>query len=153
MEELLKQAKLKALRLLTDMDRTEEQLRIKLKQKEYPDEIIEQTIEYVKSFGYINDENYAKRFVESRKNSKSRKEICASLMQKGLSKEYIDEALAECYSEEDELQTIASLLQKKHFSAENCSKEEKTKITGYLMRKGFGYESVRKVLEVSSWNA
>ena len=33
MEEMLKQAKLKALHLLTDMDRTEEQLRLKLKQK------------------------------------------------------------------------------------------------------------------------
>ena len=58
--------KLKALSLLTDMDRTEAQLRQKLKQKAFEEDIIEQTIEYVKSFGYIDDAKYAQRFVESR---------------------------------------------------------------------------------------
>ena len=48
MEDALKQAKLKALSLLTDMDRTEEQLRQKLRQKAYEDDVIEQAIEYVK---------------------------------------------------------------------------------------------------------
>ena len=153
MEELLKQAKLKALSLLTDMDRTEEQLRTKLRQKEYPNEIVEQAIEYVKSFGYINDSNYARRFVESRKNSKSRKEIYVALMQKGLSKELVDEALAEGYSDEDERETIRLLLTKKHFSPTNSSKEEKMKLMAYLVRKGFHYDSVHKELEVSSWNA
>ena len=153
MEELLKQAKLKALRLLTDMDRTEEQLRTKLKQKEYPEEVVEQAIDYVKSFGYIDDLNYAKRFVESRKTSKSRKEIYAALMQKGLNKVYVEEALSTCYAYEDELQTIRGLLIKKHFSPENSSEEQKMKLIAYLVRKGFAYESVRKVLEVSCWNA
>ena len=153
MEELLKQAKLKALRLLTDMDRTEEQLRTKLKQKEYPDEIVEQAIDYVKSFGYVNDANYARRFVESRKGSKSRKELCAALIQKGVCKEYVEEALSSCYGYEDELQTIRGMLAKKHFSSEHSSAEEKKKLMAYLVRKGFSYESVRKVLEVSCWNA
>lgn len=153
MEELLKQAKLKALNLLTDMDRTEEQLRVKLKQKEYPEEIIAQAIDYVKSFGYINDGNYAKRFVETRKSSKSRKEIYATLMQKGVSKELVDEALVECYSDEDECEAIRLLLSKKHFSPANSSKEEKMKLMAYLVRKGFHYDSVHKELEVSSWNA
>ena len=153
MDEILKQAKLKALRLLTDMDRTEEQLRTKLKQKGYPDEIVEQAIDYVKSFGYINDSNYARRFVESRKSSKSRKEIYAALIQKGLCKEYVEEALSSCYGCDDELQTIQGLVVKKHFSPEHSSEEEKKKLIAYLVRKGFSYESVRKVLEVSCWNA
>ena len=153
MEELLKQAKLKALRLLTDMDRTEEQLRTKLKQKDYPEEIVEQAIDYVKSFGYINDANYVRRFVESKKGSKSRKEIYAALMQKGLPKELVDEVLIECYSDEDERQAIRVLLTKKHVSSTNSSKEEKMKLMAYLVRKGFNYDSVHKELEVSSWNA
>ena len=153
MEELLKQAKLKALRLLTDMDRTEEQLRVKLKQKEYPDEIVEQAIEYVKSFGYVDDVNYAKKFIESKKRTKSRYEIYGALMQKGLSKELVSESIRAYYDEEDEIQAIRALLSKKRFSAEEISEQEKMKMIAYFTRKGFNYESVCKGLEVSSRNA
>ena len=57
-EIVLKRAKLRAMHLLTDMDRTESQLRTKLKQGLYPDDIIEQAMAYVKSLGYVEDENY-----------------------------------------------------------------------------------------------
>ena len=43
-EIVLKRAKLRAMHLLTDMDRTESQLRTKLKQGLYPDDIIEQAM-------------------------------------------------------------------------------------------------------------
>ena len=46
-EIVLKRAKLRAMHLLTDMDRTESQLRTKLKQGLYPDDIIEQAMAYV----------------------------------------------------------------------------------------------------------
>ena len=66
-EVLLKRAKLRAMHLLTDMARTEEQLRQKLRQNGYPEDVTEAAIAYVKSFGYINDENYVRNFIESRK--------------------------------------------------------------------------------------
>ena len=79
MDELLKQAKKKALSLLTDMDRTETQLRERLKQKGYPEPIIEEVMSYIQSFGYVNDANYAKRLVEGKKSQKSRYEIICFL--------------------------------------------------------------------------
>ncbi len=153
MEELLKQAKLKALRLLTDMDRTEEELRTKLKQKEFPEEIVEQAIAYVKSFGYVNDENYARKFVEAKKGHKSRKELYVTLVQKGLDRDVVENTLRENYDEDDESRAISLLAKKKHFSPEDSTEEEKKKLMAYFLRKGFYYENVRKVLEVSSWNA
>ena len=59
---VLKRAKLRAMHLLTDMDRTEYQLKNKLIMGGYPEDIAEQALEYVKSFGYINDREYARRF-------------------------------------------------------------------------------------------
>lgn len=47
-EEQLRQAKLKALRLLERMDRTEAQLREKLLQAEFDSEMVEKAIAYVK---------------------------------------------------------------------------------------------------------
>ena len=58
-------------------------------------------MEYVKSFGYINDMEYARSFIESRKDKKSRKELYAALSQKGVEKELIEQAFEECYGNED----------------------------------------------------
>ena len=69
---VLKRAKLRAVHLLTDMDRTEYQLKNKLLMGGYPEDIADQAMEYVKSFGYINDREYARRFVENKKHVKSR---------------------------------------------------------------------------------
>ena len=64
-EILEKRAKLKAMHLLERMDRTEAELYTKLKRDLYPEDIIEIAMRYVKSFGYLGDVGYAKRFVES----------------------------------------------------------------------------------------
>ena len=93
MDDMIKEAKLKALSLLNYMDRTESQLRQKLKEKSFSDEAIEQAIDYVKSFGYINDAGYAERYILNKQGSKSRREIYASLSQKGINREDIETAM------------------------------------------------------------
>ena len=109
----MKRAKLRAMHLLNDMDRTESQLRTKLLNGDYPADIADEAIAYVKSFGYINDESYIRRFIESRKNSKSKKEIYALLMKKGVDMERVQEILSEYYSAEDSLNAIRDLLRKR----------------------------------------
>lgn len=152
-EIILKRVRMRAMYLLNQMDRTEQQLRTKLKQNGYTDYMIDQALAYVKSFGYINDSGYTERFIMSRMKKKSKKEIYAALCQKGIDKETIDQALEECYAEEDEKEAIKDLIRKKRFDVENADYKEKEKIYAYLMRKGFSYESVRQVLQVSNWNA
>ncbi|MEI3219406.1 MAG: regulatory protein RecX [Lachnoclostridium sp.] len=152
-EVVLKRAKLWAMHLLNDMDRTEEQLITKLKHNDYTDDIIEKTMEYVKSFGYVNDDSYARRFIESKKESKSKKEIYFMLCKKGISKESVERAMEECYEDNDPGAAIEAIMTKKHFSPDTASDEEKQKMYAYLMRKGFRYEDVRQVIQVSGWNA
>lgn len=150
---LFKRAKLRAMHLLNDMDRTEDQLRKKLADGYYPAEIIDGALEYVKSFGYINDTSYAKRFIESRKDKKSRKEIYALLLKKGLSKDLIEEALKEVWQEEDSLEAIRNLIRKKRFDPGKATDKEKQKMLAYLLRKGYRYEEARQVIQVSDWEA
>ena len=83
---ICKRAKLRAMHLLEDMDRSESALREKLRQGLYPPEAVEAAISYVKSFGYLDDARYAENFVQSRKASKSRREILYQLCQKGVIK-------------------------------------------------------------------
>lgn len=152
-EVLTKRVKLRAMHILTRMDRTEEQLRTKLKQDLYTEELIEIAVNYVASFGYIGDEDYTRRFISSKQNSKSKREIMMKLQQKGVSKEIVQEVFEECYDDEKELDAIRRLVEKKHFDAENASNQEKKRMYDYLLRKGFRYEDIRQVLQVSSWNA
>ena len=149
MEEALKQAKIKALRLLECMERTEQQLRLKLKQKGFEDVVVEEAIQYVKSYGYINDASYAERFVINKQNSKSRREIYAMLLQKGIRKEDVDAAMEKQYRDEDAEEAIRRLCEKKHFVASESTDVEKKKIYDFLLRKGFRSDDIRRVLKVS----
>lgn len=146
-EVLRKRAKLRAMHLLNDMGRTESQLRMKLERDGYPAEIVGEALDYVKSFGYIDDLNYARSFIEGRKGKKSRKEIYMKLLEKGISSENIEEALEECYEKEDASAAILKLMEKRHFCPEEASREDRQKLTAYLVRRGFAYDDVRRMVE------
>ena len=145
-EVLVKRAKLRAMHLLNAMPRTEQQLREKLAQNEYPEDVIEEAVSYVKSFGYINDEAYIRNFIISRKNSKSKREIVMLLGQKGLRGELVDSIVEEMYAEESELSTIKEIMRKKRWNPSEMEEKEKQKMLAYLMRKGFSYEEIRRAL-------
>ena len=146
-EVLTKRAKLRAMHLLSDMDRTEDALREKLRLSLYPDDVADAAVEYVRSFGYLNDERYAENFVRSRRETKSRKEIQAALLQKGVSSELVDRALEACYGEGAEEEAIRRILRKKRFAPEHSDEKEVQRMYGYLARKGFRYEHVRQVIQ------
>lgn len=143
-EVLVKRAKLRAMHLLNAMGRTERQLRMKLEQGGYPEDVVDEALSYVKSFGYVNDLSYARSFITGRKEKKSRKEISMLLKEKGISQEEIEQAMEECYEEEDSAAAIRKIMEKRRYDSERASYEERRKLMGYLMRKGFSYEDMRK---------
>lgn len=152
-EVIRKRARLRAMHLLNAMERTESQLRTKLEEGDYPKEAVQDALDYVKSFGYVNDEDYARRFAENRKKSKSRREIQSLLLQKGLSREEVESALEEVYGQEDALDAIRRLAKKRHYDPATATSKEKQKLCAYLTRKGFRYEDIRQVIQVPDWNA
>lgn len=147
-EVILKRAKLRAMHLLTDMYRTESGLREKLLQSMYPEDIVEEALNYVRSFGYLDDRRYAENFIESRKSSKSRKEIYALLCRKGVPAEEIEEAFAASFPDNGEEEAIRRLLRKKRIDIDHASREEIQKFCGYLARKGFRYEDIMHVIQL-----
>lgn len=144
---LLKRAKLRAMHLLNAMGRTEYQLRQKLKQGGYPDSAIDGALDYVKSFGYVNDLNYARNFVDSRKDKKSRREIYMQMCGKGLEEAVITQALEECYGQDSPKEAIEKLMRKRHYDPDTAAVEEKQKFMAYLMRRGFSYDDVRRATD------
>ena len=135
MDELTK-AKKRALILLTDMDRTEKELRDRLKKAGYSEDTIARTMEYVRSFGYIDDRKYAEKFIDFAKGKKSRVRIAYDLQQKGVPRDVIDEAF-ESAEEWDEKNLIRTLAEKKLRSMDTSDPASYTKVASYLARKGF----------------
>ncbi len=143
---VLKRGKLRALHLLNDMGRTEYQLCDKLEKGGYPKEVISEVLAYVKSFGYIDDRNYARNFISAKKGSKSKRQIQVQLLQKGVSSEIISEILAECYEEEDVYDAIEKALSRRRFDPDSEDENYLQKHLMYLARKGFSYGDIRHVL-------
>ena len=141
-ETLSRQAKKRAMYLLEKMDRTEAQLREKLRQDQYEEEVIEEAIAYVKSFHYIDDFRYACNYIRYRSQSKSRRILALELSRKGVSGELVEQALDTEYPEEDETVKIRRWVEKKHYDAETADVAQKRKMYQFLLRKGFRSEDI-----------
>lgn len=152
MGELLpKRAKLRAMNLLQSREYTRAQLRDKLRQGFYPEEVITQALDYVSSFHYIDDVRYAVDYITYHEGQKSRKRIEQDLFVKGISPEVIARAWIEWESRggvQDEQAIIVQLLEKKQYSPATSDYKEKQKIFAFLMRKGFSAELIRKAMQM-----
>ncbi len=145
---LPKRAKLRAMNLLQKRAYTEKQLRDKLQEGLYAPEILEEAIMYVKSFHYINDEQYAIDYFSCYEDRKSLKKMEMELLQKGISKDIIRDAIAkwqENGGQSDELEQIEKLLKKKHYHPD-CEEKEKYKIYAFLLRKGYTLEKIQEAM-------
>ena len=74
-EILPKRAKKRCLNLLQKRPYTELKLRKKLEEGYYTEDIIDEAIEYVKSFHYIDDYEYACRYIFYHKESETKKKM------------------------------------------------------------------------------
>ncbi len=128
-------ARKKAMDLLLRMDRTEKNLRDKLREKEYTPEQIEDAVSYVKSYHYLDDERYVSNYIRFHENEKSRARLRMDLIRKGAERELVDRLLEELYDGDEEEQ-IREILKKKHYNP-SMEDKEKRRIYAFLMRKGF----------------
>ena len=145
---LPKRAKLRAMNLLQKRAYTTKQLRDKLKEGFYPEEIIEEAIAYVSSYHYLDDHRYALDYITYHAEVKSEKKLQYDLLNKGISAETIAAAFDEWHElggDQNEIEMIRKQLEKKKYSSDSDIKE-KQKMYSYLLRKGFSQENVNKVL-------
>ncbi len=90
-----------ALNLLTFRARTEKEVEKRLKERGYPQEIIEEIIEKLIKLKYLDDKSYADDFIRNRVKYGTRK-LKIDLRQKGIDNEMVQECLDECLDAETE---------------------------------------------------
>ena len=146
LEELLPyRAKQRCMKLLEGCDYTEYELCKKLSKDGYPEAIIEDTLAYLKKLNYINDSRYIELYYRYKHTSKSRKQICMDLQNKGISKELIKEVFEDIFAEEvksGDIRCIRKLLFKKKYEDSKATFADKEKVKMYLFRKGFDLQDI-----------
>ena len=117
--------------------KTKKQVITYLRGKEFTDNAVFYAIDKLQEYGFIDDEEFARRYMESASVSKGVKLIAYKLMEKGISKEIVEKVMSEINPETK--QSALNLAQKRVKSKEITS-DLIRKTYAYLISKGFSYE-------------
>lgn len=144
---LIPRARKRVLYFMKNADKTRHQIRQKLEESFYPEDVIADVMKFLDRYGFADDVRYAESYVEELKGSRSRREIEAKLMQKGLKGADI-RAQLELLTPEDEYAACERAFRRKYPAGipEDAEPDERRKAYAFLARKGFTYDAIGRAL-------
>ncbi len=118
----------------------------KMREKEFDEWAIEQTVNFLQQYKLLDDEEYARRMIHDSIYLKGhgKYRICNTLREKGIAKEVAERVLEEFDFEEAEKTVLQSLAEKKlgqNFSYENIAKTKR-----YLAARGYSFDAIDSVV-------
>jgi regulatory protein len=127
-----------ALLFLSYRARSEAEIRQNLRKHEYPEAVIEETLERLRKDGFADDRQFARAWVENRNTfrPRGRRALAMELRQKGIDDETIQSALEEV--DEETLAYEAGLKKAGKLRALDWNDFRK-KLGDFLSRRGFSY--------------
>lgn len=140
--DVLAQAYTKAVRFLASRSRSTEEVRRKLREKDFSTAIIDLTITRLEAQGYVNDAEFAHAWVRNRLEFSPRgpTALRTELRGKGIANDIIDTLLSE-------LDTTDSALLAARQKAQSLRgldpRTFRQKLGTYLLRRGFDYDTVQ----------
>lgn len=137
-----------AVNLLSRKDRTKKEIEDKLLEKGYDRGVIDNVLDKLKEYNYINDEVYCEKYINDKiKFSKyGKNKIKANLYAKGVDKNIISQKIIEIDNNLEYDRALA-LAHKKLPSLQKYEKIKiKSKLANHLVSKGFDYDVVNKVI-------
>lgn len=139
-----------ALRLLSGRDYTRQALQHTLQQRGVSAAEAQTAVERLVQEGFLQDRRYAERFVaavrESGKYTGYR--LRQELRRRGFPVELIDEVLRGGLDEVDECNHARALVERRYtgFDPQTADAREVMRVTGFLQRRGYRGEIIRRVL-------
>lgn len=146
--ETARKARESALRLLAYRSRTVSEIKKRLLGNDYPEDIVEEVIEHLTRAGLLDDEKFSRDWVKARSAAKpmGKTRLAWELRGKGVEPQQVEEAL-ENLDEDAEYQMASSLVAKKTGKADLSDPSLKNRLTSFLMRRGFGWDVISRVLD------
>lgn len=145
-----KRAKERALNFLSHRDRSEKEIRTKLKDIGFDEKIYEWVIDDLKRIKLIDDEKFALHFANTKMITRPMGEflLIKELKQKGISNELIEQTVEQVYRERDQLTVAAELASQRKRQLKNIEEVKvKKRVSDFLIRRGFNWDIVSQVLE------
>lgn len=138
------QAQDKALGFIGYKMRTEKEVRQKLVENDFTHEIIEEVMVFLCKYKYINDKEYAQKYIKERLRLSPRGGYAMrmELLQKGISHEICQEALA--LTEFSETEDAVRWLERKTKGQWPPDEKKKKQLYGFLQRKGYSYGVIKE---------
>lgn len=136
-----------ALSQIARRQRSEWEVREYLQRKDCAPELIQEIVDRLYAARFLDDEAFARAWVESRRllKSTSQRRLSMELRQKRVSDEIIKRVLE--HDETDERVVLRELVVRKR---KQSRYQDNQKLLAYLMRQGFNYDDVKSVLEGAS---
>jgi regulatory protein len=143
-----------ALRLLSYRRRSEHEILLKLREKEFPPAVIQQVIGKLQDSGLLNDLEYAKAYIHDRQLKKptGTRLLEQELRLRGVLLPVVREAIGQSFSGEEQLalaHKAASQALKRHSLTRTRTDpaKQRQKVAGALSRRGFPWDVIHKVLK------
>ncbi len=137
----------KALRFLSYRPRSEREIRDRLKLKSQNSKLIDKVIEKLKQQKFLNDEEFARGWIENRLRFKPRslRLIKIELKQKGISPAIISNSKFLISNDEESARKI---VQKRIGRLKGLDKQKiYEKLGRYLASKGFNWDTIKKAID------
>lgn len=138
-----------AYRFLNYKQRSEKEVRKKLNEKKLSESSIDIVISSLKDLKYINDESYAKSYIQSKilRKPEGKRVLKMKLVDKGIPKDIAENIISEQYPPETETEKAADLLKKYEKKVRaKTPVEKKQKCFRFLLSKGFDFDTINEVL-------
>jgi regulatory protein len=142
-------ARERCLRLLTQRSRSAAELRERLSSAGYDEYVIAGAISGLEGAGLVNDEEFARSWVTSRKAAgrAGRRRLAWELGRKGVDRGLIERVLAEELEAEVETEQAMELARRRLRGRQSTERDERSRLRRYLLGRGFGFEAVDSVME------
>lgn len=139
-------AKNLALKKLSYSQKSTHEIRKKLREKKFSDDVIDDVIEFLDSYGFLNDRAYVKSYIRDKDElSKwSKRKISYKLRAKNIDESLIDEYLS-LIDDDRELEKAEFFARKK--ARDDFSYENRQKVFRHLAGKGFEIDIINRALD------
>ena len=145
----IERAKSRAINYISGKLKTKYEVRLKLKENDFAEDIIDEVLDILENEEYLNDRVYCEIFIEDKKklNGYGKNKIKTLLIQKGVSKNIFEDFLDEFeYDEEFDNALKMGIKKLNLLSNEEDNFKKKQKIINYLAYRGFGFDVINDVL-------
>ncbi len=145
-----KKAKRIALRMLAYRGRSRQEITDKLREKGFSPIIIEDTLDYLESFGYVNDQSFALELATALFAHKGWgfRRIVYTLRSRGIPADVVHDTIASLSRSHSEEETALAIVKRRfsHIDFRSASPKERQRVASFLQRRGYSWDTINRVM-------